>query len=93
MTGEPNQNSRRWTLTNCAVTANALLHLKGNKSLVDLELGRTSIDDSELLKLKEMTSIRSLRISNQRVTEPGVDKLRQIAPTLVVVSIPVSFHQ
>ena len=72
-------------LLNTPITDAGLLHIKGLPALSELGLLGTKVTDAGLMHLKDF-NLRHLSLTrlDEEITDAGVDRLKQAAPSLSV---------
>ncbi|MCM2372771.1 protein kinase domain-containing protein [Aporhodopirellula aestuarii] len=91
ITDEAVQEIARWLpdlqhlcLPGTRVTGDCLVHLESLRSLTDLQLHETQIDDLAIANLPELPMLQTLTLRNSKVTSAAIDKLKQERPELEI---------
>jgi len=64
----------------CDLSASGLSQLKGFPQLTDLDFGCSSVDDTAIEPLQALRYLKSLNLCSTKITQQGVEQLRQALP-------------
>jgi hypothetical protein len=78
---------RSLTLFNCRhITKTGLCHLQTFRHLWDIDLSSTNTTDEVVSSLRSLTSLKSLKVQNCRVTQAAIKELQQALPNCRVTA-------